>query len=80
MSFKFMRGCIFKTQYWLPKTTEIAIYNSPDPPSNAEIASELHMALLLAYNDGDWSNKEEERIRFKNTAELILKFPPNKDW
>ena len=26
MTIKFMRGCIFKTTYWLPKTTEISIF------------------------------------------------------
>ena len=26
MSVKFMRGCIFKTEYWLPLTEEVSIY------------------------------------------------------
>ena len=56
MSVKFMRGVIFKTDYWLPTTAEISIHQSPDPPNNAEIASELYMALLKAVNDGNWND------------------------
>ena len=56
MSIKFMRGIIFQTEFWLPKNTEISIFESPDPPSNAEIAGELYMALLKAVNDGDWGD------------------------
>ena len=37
------------------------------------------MALLKAYQDGQWPD-ESVRARCKNTAELILKFPPNKEW
>ena len=33
MSLMFMRGVIFETDCWLPKTNEISIHISPDPPS-----------------------------------------------
>ena len=34
MTLKFIRGVIFKTEYWLQKVSEIQIFISPDPPSN----------------------------------------------
>ena len=56
---KFMRGVIFKTEYWLPMTDDIKLFQSVDPPSNFEIAKELHSALLKAVTDGNWTTQAE---------------------
>ena len=79
MSVKFMSTIIFETDYWLPKTSEISIHLSPDPPSKMEIASELHKAMIKLVEEGNWADQKEKQ-RCKNTAEHILKYPPNKEW
>ena len=55
------------------------IFQCADPPTQKEIASELHMALLKIVNEGQWGD-QNERFRCKNTADLLLKFHGDKVW
>ena len=54
MSIKFMRGVMFQTEFWLPHQTEIFVHCCVDPPSNKEIAKEVHDILIKAVNELNW--------------------------
>ena len=72
-------GCHIQDWFLASKIARYENLSMRRPPTQKEIASELHMALLKIVNEGQWGD-QNERLRCKNTADLLLKFHGDKVW